>query len=142
MHHIYHDFPVKASKAKIFAAISQPDQLIKWWPLKCSGTPKIGESYNFYFAPEYDWHAEVTKCKPNESFHVKMTAADPDWLPTSFGFELEDSTNGSVNLRFQHKDWPACNAHFRRSSFCWAILLQGLKDYVEKGKVIPFKERS
>jgi len=69
-----------------------------------------------------------------------MTKSDQDWDPTSFGFDLEDIENG-VLVKFWHKGWPECNHHFRRSSFCWAMLLNGLKNYVEKGIIKPFKER-
>ncbi|MEQ8573885.1 MAG: SRPBCC domain-containing protein, partial [Fulvivirga sp.] len=73
-------------------------------------------------------------------FHIKMTDADEDWNPTSFGFDLTE-LEGGVDVKFWHVGWPECNHHFRRSSYCWAILLQGLKNYIEKGIIIPFEER-
>lgn len=69
-----------------------------------------------------------------------MTKTDEDWNPTSFGFDSEE-LEIMVQVRFWHKGWPECNAHFRRSSFCWAIPLNGLKNYIEKGVIIPFVER-
>lgn len=140
-HSIYHDLVVAAPPDLVFSAITDPDQLIDWWPLRCTGQAEKGASYNFFFSPEYDWHAEVTKVVAKEAFHVRMTEADADWSPTSFGFDLKETENGQTQLAFWHVGWPACNAHFRRSSFCWAILLQGLKNYVEKGIVVPFAER-
>jgi len=69
-----------------------------------------------------------------------MTRSDSDWDPTTFGFELENAKK-SVKIKFWHIGWPACNSHYRRSSFCWAMLLNGLKSYLERGVVIPFEER-
>jgi hypothetical protein len=69
-----------------------------------------------------------------------MTDSDEDWDPTSFGFDLEPQEAGTA-VKFWHKGWPTLNHHFRRSSYCWAILLQGLKNYVEKGIIVPFEER-
>jgi len=140
MHAIYHDLPILASPMSVFNAVSRPEHLINWWPQKCSGRVKEGETYNFFFTMEYDWYGEVTQCVPAESFHVKMTKSDEDWDSTSFGFDIHPEEEG-VRLAFWHKGWPACNHHYRRSSYCWAILLKGLKDYVEKGVIIPFKER-
>ena len=77
----------------------------------------------------------------NKSFHIQMTDADEDWNPTTFGFDLRETEQG-VWLEFWHKNWPELNHHFRRSSCCWAILLKGLKDYVEKGIIVPFEERA
>lgn len=139
-YNIYHDLIIKAPISRVYEAITQPSDLVNWWPLKCSGKPEIGEAYNFYFSPEYDWYAQVIKASPSEAFHLKMTISDADWDPTSFGFDLT-TENDQVQLKFWHIDWPACNAHFRRSSFCWAMLLNGLKNYVEKGIIVPFEGR-
>ena len=137
---IYHDFVINAPIEKIFNAISQPDHLNKWWTNRCTGTPELREKYNFYFTEEYDWYGKVITCQPNQAFHVKMIKADEDWNPTSFGFNLEQLEEG-VQVRFWHIDWPECNHHFRQSSFCWALLLNGLKNYLEKGIIVPFNER-
>lgn len=113
--------------------------MVNWWPLKCTGTAEIGATDYFYFGPQYDWCGRVIQYIPNSAFHIKMTKADSDWMPTSFGFDLS-RTNGHVQIRFWHKGWPACNTHFRRSSYCWALLLNGLKHYIEIGVVVPFEE--
>ena len=139
-HSIYHDLLIKSTAEAVFEAISQPEHLVNWWPLKCSGQTQIGASYNFYFTSEYDWYGEVIACLPNRSFHIKMTKSDEDWKNTSFGFDLEE-TAGGIQLKFWHIGWPECNHHFRRSSFCWAILLFNLKNYVEKGTIVPFEDR-
>ena len=138
---IYHDFVIKTSLKDAFDAVSQPEHLNNWWTKSCKGTPKVGEEYNYYFAPEYDWYGRVEICEPNEAFHVKMTKSDKDWNPTSFGFNFEEIKDG-VQVRFYHINWPECNHHFRHSSFCWAMLLNGLKNYLEKGIVMPFEERN
>ena len=139
-HSIHHDLEIKESASKVFQAVSEPKHLVNWWPQKCSGILKENEEYNFFFTPEYDWYGKVLKCEKNKSFHIKMTKADIDWNPTSFGFDLEQK-NDTTLVKFWHIGWPECNAHFRRSSFCWAMLLNGLKNYVERGIIIPFEER-
>ncbi len=140
MYSIFHNLFITATPPQVFEAITIPEHLNNWWTKKSSGTPTVGEQYNFYFTPDYNWYGVVNLCEPNKRFYIKMTQADEDWSPTSFGFDLVAQKNG-IQLRFQHTDWPACNDHFRRSSFCWAILLNGLKNYVEKGEIMPFEER-
>lgn len=139
-HSIYHTLTIKASAEKVFGAISDPAHLVNWWPKSCSGKPELDAEYNFYFGEPYNWFGRVSSIIPNKSFHIKMTQSDPDWDPTTFGFDLEES-GSAVIVNFCHGDWPACNAHFKIASFCWAILLQGLKNYLEKGSIIPFEER-
>ncbi|MEO1626403.1 MAG: SRPBCC domain-containing protein [Bacteroidota bacterium] len=139
-YNIHHDLQIHAPLSKVYEAVTEPSHLVNWWPQKCAGTPAVGQQYNFYFTEEYDWYAQVTHASPPKSFHLKMTKSDEDWDPTSFGFDLEQNKEETL-VKFSHVDWPACNAHFRRSSFCWAILLKGLKDYVEEGTVVPFDKR-
>ena len=140
-YHIYHNFTIAATAEEVFNAITLPKHLIQWWPLQCNGVPKKNEVYNFFFSPEYNWYGKVLHLEKNKAFYIQMTAADTDWTPTSFGFDLHPK-NDKVHIEFWHKNWQECNAHFKTSSFCWALLLKGLKDYLEKGVVIPYKERA
>ena len=138
---VFHNLFIKASPKTVFEAVSIPMHLDNWWTLKSSGKPEIGESYNLNFTDLYNWYCKVSFCKPNESIHFKMTKSDKDWNPTTFGFDLEEKDGGTY-LRFFHKDWPEQNDHFKFSAFCWAMLLNGLKNYLEKGVIIPFEGRN
>lgn len=138
---IYHDFEIKAPIDQVFQHITQPEHLIHWWPLKCSGKPELNQEYNFYFAAEYNWYGKVIKISHPDTFYIKMTKSDKDWNTTSFGFDLTE-TNGAVQVAFSHGGWQGSNKEFRNTSFCWALLLNGLKDYTEKGSIVPFEERA
>ena len=140
MNTIYHDVYIKSGPSSVYEAITSSDGLNSWWTLRSTGFPFVGETYNFYFTPEYDWYGEVVKSDKGRSFYVKMTQADEDWNPTTFGFDLKE-VDGGTRVEFWHKGWPECNHHFRRSSWCWAMLLNGLKNYVENGIIVPFEER-
>ncbi|MFD1162133.1 SRPBCC family protein [Hwangdonia seohaensis] len=138
---IFHNFQIKASPKKVFDAVSQPEHLDNWWTLKSSGKPEIHATYNLNFTDDYNWFCKVSKVKSNAAFHLKMTDADKDWKPTTFGFDLEETENGTM-VKFCHVNWPENNHHFKHSSFCWALLLNGLKNYLEKGIIIPFEDRN
>lgn len=139
---IYFDLYINASKQEVFSAVTSPDHLSNWWPLKCTGGPRLGEIYNFNFTNDYDWYGKVSNVVVDNSFHIKMTISDTDWNGTTFGFELQEKEEGVILLKFFHKDWKEVNHHYRFSAFCWAKLLDGLKEYIEKGIIIPFDQRS
>jgi len=138
---IYNNLTIHAPVERVFEAISEPRHLINWWPQRCTGNPELGGAYNFYFTPEYDWYGEVSQIEKPHSFYIKMTQADIDWDPTTFGFDLEEE-NSKTQVRFSHYNWPNCNDHFKIASYCWAVLLKGLKDYLERGDIVPFEKRS
>lgn len=70
-----------------------------------------------------------------------MTKSDDDWNSTSFGFDLSP-LDKAVQVNFWHKGWQEQNEHYKITSYCWAILLKGLKDYVEYGIIVPFEKRA
>ncbi len=138
---IYFDFYIKASKEEVFDAFTLPQHLNNWWTLKSSGIPEKGSRYNLNFTDKYDWYAEVTQVDKNNSIYFSMTQSDDDWNPTTFGITLE-THNDLTLLKFSHTNWPKNNHHYRFSAFCWSQLLIGFKNYLEKGIIIPFEERS
>jgi uncharacterized protein YndB with AHSA1/START domain len=141
MHSIYHDFIINSSKEKVFNAFTTPNHLNNWWTLKSSGKPFLDEVYNLNFTHEYNWFAKVTEVELNQKFYLSMTISSDDWQSTTFGIALENHQNGTL-VKFTHKGWKTINDEFRNTSFCWAILLNDLKNYLEKGTVIPFEERN
>jgi len=140
-HNIYHDIDIKASPQRVFKAISQANELINWWPKKCSGQCQLGAIYNFYFTDEYDWLAQLDKMTPNEFIQFKMTRSDKDWEKTYFNFKLK-VIEEKTRLTFSHCNWREINHHYRRSSYCWALLLKGLKEYTESGIILSFENRA
>ncbi|MGC6479448.1 MAG: SRPBCC family protein [Flavobacteriaceae bacterium] len=140
-HSIEHDLIIQASPAKVFHAITTPEELNQWWTKKCSGRPTMGAPYNLFFTEEYDWWGKVSACEVDQHFEIQMTQSDQDWDPTRFGFRLHTKGNATL-VAFYHEGWQENNHHFKFSSWCWALLLKGLKDYLEKGTVIPFEKRS
>jgi len=139
---IFHDVHINADVSSVFEAISEPKHLNNWWTNKCSGIAEKGSKYNLYFSEEFDWFGEVTECIPDKSFAITMTKSDVDWDFTTFGFEIEAIDEKMTRLRFYHKDWKETNHHYRRTNYCWALLLFNLKEYLEYGDVVPFDSRS
>ncbi|MEW5675297.1 SRPBCC domain-containing protein [Flavobacterium enshiense] len=142
MYTIYHDFTINVSKETIFEAISTPEGLNNWWTLRCSGAPALNEKYNLYFAEEYNWFAVISKFVANEAIEFKMTHAMAEWMPTSFGFKLEELKPNQTYVQFYHENWNEVSQEFRIASYCWANLLRQMKHYLEDGIITPFEQRN
>jgi uncharacterized protein YndB with AHSA1/START domain len=138
---ILQKFPVSASKQKVFDAFATPQGLDSWWTLRSAGTPESGAEYTFYFGPEYDWRAKVVRAVPGKSLTWRMTQAREDWMGTEVGFDLTDESGGTSVLFFHH-GWREASEHFAITTYCWGQLLKGLKDFAERGVVIPFANRN
>lgn len=137
---IVQDFPINASRERVFNAVSTPGELAQWWTARSAGNPRVGEQYELWFGPEYDWRAVVTRCRPNEEFELELTRADGEWTETTVGFRLED-LDGRTQVRFHHRGWPAESEHYRISCHCWAMYLRVLRRYLEHGETVAYERR-
>ena|SRR2546425_4555603 len=137
---ILQDFPINASPDQVYAAVSTPEGLDRWWTKKSAGKPVEGAVYELWFGPEYDWRARVTRCAVGKEFELQMVVADSDWNGTRVGFELEPK-DGATGIRFHHTGWPIANEHYRISCHCWALYLRILRRYLEHGELVPYDDR-
>ena len=140
MQDILQDFPIQASPSAVFQAIATPEGLDKWWTLRSSGVPAIGEEYELWFGPGYDWRARVVACAPDSAFALEMTRSGADWAGSRVAFRLSPR-DGATWVQFTHSGWPNANEHFRISAHCWALYLRILRRWVERGETVPYEER-
>lgn len=140
MHSILHEFPIACPRERVFAALTTPAGLDTWWTASSRGEPAVGNTYDLWFGPEYDWRAEVTQCEPGQSFELRMTDAMPEWLGTRVSFVLEER-DGATWMRFAHTGWNDASEHFRITSFCWAMYLRILRRNLEFGETVPYERR-
>lgn len=136
---ILHDLKIEASPSEVFDAVSTERSLDRWWTERCLGDPRYGAEYTLVFG-EVAWKAMVVECKRPRAISWEVIEADDDWTGTRFGFRLEETDDGT-KVRFAHRGWRHVNAHYRRTSYCWAQYLRLLKDLVENDVVVPFGER-
>lgn len=137
---ILQDFPINASPARVFEAVSDPAMIDRWWTLRSNGKPIVGATYDLDFGPDYQWRAVVTKSDPGAAFELRLTEADPDWLGSVVGFELSPS-GSKTHVRFYHRGWPDANEHYRTSTHCWAMYLRILRRHLEHGESVPYEKR-
>jgi len=131
MYHICHDIEIHAFANDIYSLCTTPEGLNSWWTEKSSGKLGVNEEYQFYFSDEYDWRGKVLELSKNQSISYFMTEADEDWDSTIVSFEIIHIEDHRYLLRFEHRNWKEINKHFRRSSFCWAMYLNTLKENAE-----------
>ncbi len=137
---ILQDLYLAVPPERVFAGVTEPALLDQWWTLGSSGRPEVGTAYTLDFGPGYAWQAEVTRAVPDESFELRMTRADRDWMGTRVGFAMTPALAGT-QLRFHHLGWPEANEHHRISCHCWALYLRVLRRHLEFGETVPYDRR-
>lgn len=140
MFDIVHDLTIRAPTATVFDCVSTPNGLDAWWTLTCAGELALGRVFTLGFGDDCVWTAVVDDLAPGERFALRMTDAADDWIDTRVQFEIEKADGGAL-LRFAHAGWTNQSAHFRRTSYCWAVYLRLMRIYCETGSKTPYSER-
>jgi uncharacterized protein YndB with AHSA1/START domain len=137
---ILHDLPVQAPIEKVFDAVAMPRGLDAWWTLRSAGGARTGAIWELFFGDEYDWRGTVSRFEFGRLIEWTMTRSDPDWQGTRVGIELTP-IDGGTRVEFWHCGWREANAHYRTSSFCWAMYLRLLKKHCETDDIVPYDRR-
>lgn len=124
----------------MFRAIGTPAGLDAWWTLDSEGEGRLGSEWRFGFGPGFQWRGRVTELREDRLLAWRFIEADADWTGTTVALELAPS-RGGTQLRFAHTGWAEANAHFRTSSYCWAMYLRILRTVLEGGPSIPYAVR-
>jgi uncharacterized protein YndB with AHSA1/START domain len=133
-------FPVKASAARVFQAVSTPQGLDTWWTKRSTGEPKLGAAYELHFGPGYDWRARVTRCAAPREFELQVGESHEDWVNSRVAFHLAEK-GGTTTVHFSHTGWPSANEHWRSSVYCWAMYLRIMTRNIEHDESVPYEKR-
>src|SRR5262249_19883740 len=137
---ILHEFPIAVPIKKVFDGVSLPSGLDTWWTKQSSGKPALGNRYQLDFGPGFHWAGRVVAVEAPLRTGYEITDADADWKGTRVGLELATQGAGTL-VRFAHRGWKEANAHYRVSSFCWAMYLRLLRLHLETGLFVEYDQR-
>lgn len=137
---IFHHFPISGSSNKIFECFATTSGLNAWWCETSVGQAALGARFDLNFGPGYAWVAEITKYNPIHEIEFTFHESDPDWNGTKVGVSLVEEKKLTM-VHFYHEGWREINAHFKISTYCWAMYLRLLKRFVEHNETVAYSER-
>ena len=138
---IVHEVIIEGAPAKVYAALTEQDDLRAWWTERATASPEVGSEAVFPF----EGGMIVFKMKVEEldpGSRVAWAAVDspvPGWPGTTVTYDLSTDDAGT-RLLFGHRGWPSIEGAFPSINYAWAGYLQSLKAYVETGTGMPHQE--
>jgi uncharacterized protein YndB with AHSA1/START domain len=84
---ILHRVGIKASPARVYAALSTPAGVAKWWTKDTTGASKVGGQIEFRFYADDgsikgEMHVKVTKLERNKCVQWRVVSGPPEWIDT------------------------------------------------------------
>ena len=148
MPEITYKFVINASPTRVFEALTDQNQVAKWWTPDCTLAAKAGGQARFEFKNadgRLDGYSlmSIEKLIPGQFVQWKCIEQDyqgnRDWIGTAIRFHLSDNGRGGTEVDFAHLDWKSTEGTFQRCTDGWKHVLQtSLKNYLETGKGEPY----
>lgn len=109
---IQREIVIKATKERIFDAITNPEQVVLWFPNTVEGIYKVGEQPIFGFGEHGKNQLYIVEARPYEYFAYR-------WVPGSNHFVGDVLTvpNTLVELRIEELKEGSCKVTLTESGF-------------------------
>jgi uncharacterized protein YndB with AHSA1/START domain len=131
---------VKASKEQVYSAITNPDQIVKWFPDKVEGSLDVGQQPVFSFTEQnHQTRIVVEASNPYDYFAYRWVPGGSSGLvddvlkvpSTLVEFHIEE-TNGGTRIVLTESGFAAlpsdvAEASFKDNSGGWAFMLGRLE---------------
>lgn len=137
---ILHEAPIKASPRAVYAALTDPKLLAKWWIPDTRGESRLGGTLEFRIG-DFCQRMRILALEPERL--VRWTAQDKepaDWAHTEIEFEIRPDAE-KCWVRFRHAGLRADIERLPYYSMSWAVFLLSLKELMETGIGFPFPNR-
>jgi len=129
---------IGAGRERVFAALTQPDELARWWTDDLSATPEVGALAVVRFNQgQAVRQFEVAELVPGEFVRWMVRRGPAHWAGTSVTWLLSP-VQARTRLRFAHAGFAAVDALYEQTRTEWRFYLDSLTTYLETGKGTPY----
>ncbi len=128
---------IAAAPERVWAALTNPYEITRWWSSKAQITPEIGTLAEFRFSPPAGTlQFEVAEVDQGKQMRWISRQGPPQWAGTSVTWFLEPVQSGA-NLVFTHDGFAQVDEVYEEIRGNWRYFLDSLKSYLETGKGTP-----
>jgi uncharacterized protein YndB with AHSA1/START domain len=134
---IVKELTIAAAPRSVFNALTQQDELARWWANEARVKPEVGSLGEFRFRPPAGvLQFEVAELDAGELVLWISRQGPPQWAGTSVSWQLTPVHNGT-RLLFTHDGFAQVDEAYERTRGNWEYFLDSLKSYLETGKGTP-----
>ena len=125
---------INSPKEKVFKALTNSNELSKWYTTVVKGEFKLNEIISFEFVNFAEFKFKVIALTQNESVHLKVVESTFDnLLGHIMKYDL-DENNGKTRVRFTHDGFEEMDDFYANMNYSSAKYLESLRQYCQTGK--------
>ncbi|KRO79138.1 MAG: hypothetical protein ABR91_00735 [Polaribacter sp. BACL8 MAG-120531-bin13] len=133
---------INSPKEKVFKALTNSNELSKWYTTVVKGEFKLNEIISFEFVNFAEFKFKVIALTQNESVHLKVVESTFDnLLGHIMKYDL-DENNGKTRVRFTHDGFEEMDDFYANMNYSSAKYLESLRQYCQTGKGEAFGSSS
>lgn len=134
---IVKELTIATPPKRVFAALTQQGEIVKWWAEEAQMKPEVGSLAEFRFKPPAGvLHFEIAELDEESKVRWISRKGLPQWTGTSVIWQLTPIENGT-KLVFTHDGFAQVDGVYEQSRTNWEYFLTSLKSYLETGKGTP-----
>jgi uncharacterized protein YndB with AHSA1/START domain len=136
---IVKELTIEAPPQRVWAALTQPNEIGHWWTNDLNATPEVGSLAEFRFGEWGDFvlRFEVAELERDKKVHwIYRFGSVAQWAGTSITWQLEPFHNGT-RVIFTHGEFVKKDEVYEQTRGNWNYFLASLKSYLETGKGTP-----
>ena len=138
---IIHRVGIKASPAKVYAALATVEGVAGWWTKETTGVSKPGGTIDVRFLTPQGKEIggmtmDVIALEPNRKVHWRFKQGPDEWIGTDATFDIAQDGDYTIVL-FGHRNWREPVEFMAHCSMKWATFMLSLRELVETGRGKP-----
>ncbi|TLX25403.1 SRPBCC domain-containing protein [Chryseobacterium indologenes] len=158
MPNINHAVLIGSSAERVYHAITNQEQLSKWWTAGAKVVATLNSIAYFPFGNGYSKEMVVTELKPFETVRWYCIKGADEWIGTDVLFQLipgnkesmlslypeisgqieQMKTEDATLVIFRHSNWKSETLMFAECNYTWGRFLRSLQLLCETGKGHPW----
>jgi uncharacterized protein YndB with AHSA1/START domain len=129
---------ISAAPERVFSALTQPDELARWWTTDLSVTPEAGSLAEFRFNQGAAVRQfELAELIAGERVRWIVQRGPAHWAGTTITWQLT-LDQGGTGVVLTQDGFAQVDALYHQTRTEWDYYLDSLKAYLETGKGTPY----
>ena len=132
---------INSTKEKVFKALTESNELSKWYTTVVNGKFELNEIISFEFVNFAKFKFKVIAIIQNESIYLEIVESEFDNVGHIMKYDL-DENDGKTRVRYTYEGFDEMDDSYANMNYSSAKYLESLRQYCQTGKGEAFGSSS
>ena len=132
---------INSTKEKVFKALTESNELSKWYTTIVNGKFELNEIISFEFVNFAKFKFKVIAIVQNESVYLEIVESEFDNVGHMMKYDL-DENDGKTRVRYTYQGFDEMDDSYANMNYSSAKYLESLRQYCQTGKGEAFGSSS